>query len=181
MKDLDEQMADWKDSVSRQARPYDMEKISRNLKDFRQVFMKRQSLIDVGCGRGSVYHWLGCPKDYIGIDRDPEEIKAAKELHPGARFEVRDLFDLDLKADWVICSRVLMHIPRPFDAIKRLRECGRTVLFVPIGNNAVSRDEFDGGFTYFRTFSRATIKKAGGCRIFDHQPYSTVIYDPLLP
>lgn len=178
---LDEQMADWRESVSTQARPYDLEKVRKNLNEFKSLFDKRQSILDVGCGQGSVYHFLDCPPNYIGVDRNAEEIEHARSRFLGVRFEVKDLFDLDLKADWVLCSRVLMHVAEPLKAIETLRRCGRLILIVPISTNALSKDTFTNGFTYFRTFSRATIKKAGSCRIIDHQPYSTVIYDPLLP
>ena len=177
MKDLDEQMADWRDSVSLQSRAYDLQKITKNLKEFQKLFHKTHSLIDVGCGVGSIYEFLGRPINYIGVDINQEEVRHAQRRFPDARFEVCDLFDLELKADWILCCRVLMHVPSPLKAIETLKRCGRVVLIVPVSTNALAKDSFTGGFTYFRTFSRDTLEQAGSCRIYQHVPYSTVVYD----
>jgi len=66
-------------------------------------------LLDVGCGLGDLYGYLaetGREVDYTGIDVLPAMIEEARERHPGARFEVRDLLEMDTDRSWdvVICS-----------------------------------------------------------------------------
>lgn len=54
-------------------------------------------LLDAGCGPGRVgaeLHARG--HDVVGVDVDPELIAAASEDHPGPRWLVGDLADLDL-------------------------------------------------------------------------------------
>lgn len=56
-------------------------------------------ILDAGCGPGRVggrLHELG--HDVVGIDIDPELIAAAGEDHPGPRWIVGDLADVDLRA-----------------------------------------------------------------------------------
>lgn len=75
-----------------------------------------RSILDVGCNAGYLYDWL-CkyydhPFEYIGVDIDAEMIKEARELHDDQpKFMQEDLFDLDVRADVVFCSRVLIHLP----------------------------------------------------------------------
>src|SRR3954470_20244035 len=66
-------------------------------------------VLDAGCGPGRVgafLHEVG--HDVVGVDADPVLIAAAKEDHPGPRWLVGDLAELDLPA---------VGITEPFDAI----------------------------------------------------------------
>jgi SAM-dependent methyltransferase len=70
---------------------------------------------DVGCGSGRVtahLHELGV--DAFGIDLSPGMIEVARRDHPGLKFEVGSMTDLDL-ADGSACGLVawysLIHIP----------------------------------------------------------------------
>ena len=66
-------------------------------------------VLDAGCGPGRVgAHLAEVGHDVVGVDVDPVLIEAAKRDHPGPRWLVGDLAELDLPA---------RGIPEPFDAI----------------------------------------------------------------
>ena len=66
-------------------------------------------VLDAGCGPGRVGAFLhAVGHDVVGADVDPHLIAAAEEDHPGPRWLVGDLAELDLPA---------AGIPEPFDAI----------------------------------------------------------------
>ncbi|HEV7187004.1 MAG TPA: class I SAM-dependent methyltransferase [Blastococcus sp.] len=66
-------------------------------------------VLDAGCGPGRVGgHLAEVGHDVVGVDVDPELIAAAEQDHPGPRWLVGDLAELDLPA---------RGIPEPFDAI----------------------------------------------------------------
>ncbi|MDO9498441.1 MAG: class I SAM-dependent methyltransferase [Nocardioides sp.] len=66
-------------------------------------------ILDAGCGPGRVGAGLaGLGHDVVGVDVDPVLIEAAVEDHPGPRWIVADLAELDLGAHG---------IREPFDAI----------------------------------------------------------------
>jgi SAM-dependent methyltransferase len=66
-------------------------------------------VLDAGCGPGRVGGFLaGVGHEVVGVDVDPELIAAAEEDHPGPRWIVGDLAELDLPA---------LGIAEPFDAI----------------------------------------------------------------
>lgn len=65
-------------------------------------------ILDAGCGPGRVSGELAARGHaVVGVDVDPELIAAATTDHPGPRWIVADLADLDLSAHG---------IPEPFDA-----------------------------------------------------------------
>src|SRR5918997_6610303 len=58
---------------------------------------RRSRVLDAGCGPGRVgafLHEVG--HDVVGVDVDPVLIAAAEEDHPGPRWLVEDLAELDL-------------------------------------------------------------------------------------
>jgi SAM-dependent methyltransferase len=66
-------------------------------------------VLDAGCGPGRVGAFLhAVGHDVVGTDVDPHLIAAAEEDHPGPRWLVGDLAELDLPA---------AGMPEPFDAI----------------------------------------------------------------
>jgi SAM-dependent methyltransferase len=66
-------------------------------------------VLDAGCGPGRVGgHLAEVGHDVVGVDVDPELIAAAELDHPGPRWLVGDLAELDLPA---------RGIPEPVDAI----------------------------------------------------------------
>lgn len=66
-------------------------------------------VLDAGCGPGRVGGYLASVGHHVvGVDVDPVLIEAAEQDHPGSRWLVADLADLDLPA-WGIAD--------PFDVI----------------------------------------------------------------
>jgi SAM-dependent methyltransferase len=66
-------------------------------------------VLDAGCGPGRVGGWLAAAgHTVVGVDGDPVLIAAAEADHPGPRWLVGDLAELDLPA---------AGIPEPFDAV----------------------------------------------------------------
>jgi SAM-dependent methyltransferase len=66
-------------------------------------------VLDAGCGPGRIGAFLSeVGHDVVGVDVDPVLVAAAQEEHPGPRWLVGDLAELDLPA---------RGIPEPFDAI----------------------------------------------------------------
>jgi SAM-dependent methyltransferase len=66
-------------------------------------------VLDAGCGPGRVGGWLAeVGHQVVGVDVDPVLIAAAEEDHPGPRWFVGDLVELDLPS---------LGVADPFDAI----------------------------------------------------------------
>ncbi|KAB7751175.1 SAM-dependent methyltransferase [Mycolicibacterium mucogenicum DSM 44124] len=66
-------------------------------------------ILDAGCGPGRIGGYLAAAgHDVVGVDVDPALIAAAEQDHPGPRWLVGDLAELDLPA---------RGIPEPFDLI----------------------------------------------------------------
>lgn len=70
---------------------------------------------DVGCGPGRITaHLRGLGMDAFGIDLSPAMVETARREHPGLRFEVGSMTDLEL-ADASVAGLVawysLIHIP----------------------------------------------------------------------
>jgi SAM-dependent methyltransferase len=66
-------------------------------------------VLDAGCGPGRTGGWLArVGHGVVGVDVDPVLIAAAAADHPGPRWLVADLAELDLPA---------LGVPDPFDAI----------------------------------------------------------------
>lgn len=69
-------------------------------------------VLDAGCGPGRLsgaLHRRG--HDVTGVDVDPKLVDAAREDHPGPRYEVADLATLDLDAepfDLIVCAGNVM-------------------------------------------------------------------------
>jgi len=69
-------------------------------------------VLDVGCGTGSLFEYFakaGPRVDYTGYDISPKVIERARALHPGVRFEVRDILrdPPTERFDFVFCSGAL--------------------------------------------------------------------------
>ena len=101
-------------------------------------------ILDAGCGTGRVGGFLAAAgHDVVGVDLDPELIAAARQEHPGSRWLVGDLADLDLPAagipagfDAAICVGHVMTFLAPStrpDVLRRLRTHVRAAGRVVIG------------------------------------------------
>jgi len=85
----------------------------------------RSRVLDAGCGPGRVgAHLFDRGHFVVGVDADPLLIEAAQQDHPGPRWCVGDLAELDLPAQG---------IDAPFDAAVM---AGNVMTFVAVGTEA---------------------------------------------
>lgn len=93
---------------------------------------RRARVLDAGCGPGRVGAFLAeAGHDVVGVDVDPVLIAAAEEDHPGPRWLVGDLAELDLPArgvpagfDGIVCAGNVMTFLAPSTratVLRRLR------------------------------------------------------------
>jgi len=93
-------------------------------------------ILEVGTGPGLFYRFLRehGEYDYTGADLTPEMLSEVKKIDPTVKTVVVDVMDMPALADdsfdWVLCSDVLLHIPRPFDALAELWRVTKGALVV---------------------------------------------------
>lgn len=89
-------------------------------------------VLDAGCGPGRVGAFLHeAGHEVVGVDVDPELVAAAEQDHPGPRWLVGDLAELDLPArgivepfDGIVCAGNVMTFLAPStrrEVLRRLR------------------------------------------------------------
>ncbi|MFC3385502.1 class I SAM-dependent methyltransferase [Couchioplanes azureus] len=81
-------------------------------------------ILDAGCGTGRVGgHLAAAGHDVTGVDLDPELIAAAREDHPGPRWLVGDLSELDLpeRFDAIVSAGNVMAFAAPSTRVEILR------------------------------------------------------------
>lgn len=115
----------------------------------------RGPVADIGCGPGQVtahLHKLGV--DAFGVDLSPGMITTARRDHPGPRFEVGSMTELDLPAAslaGLLCWQSLIHIPD--DAVPKvfghfhrvLRPGGPLQLLFHVGTGSELKKQGYGG------------------------------------
>ena len=114
------------------------------------------AVADVGCGTGRVTaHLRGLGLDAFGIDLSPGMIAMARHDHPGIRFEVGSMTDLDL-ADGFVTGLLawfsIIHVPddgvraafRHFHRV--LRPAGVLLLGFHAGDGTTLKTEGYGGY-----------------------------------
>ena len=94
-----------------------------------------QSVLDIGCGQGSLLQELQTEFPKIipyGIDISVSAVELARGRVSGGRFRVMDITEgsLDEKYDLVVCSEVLEHIPDDLAALQNLRKMTQKYLLV---------------------------------------------------
>ena len=153
--------------------------IRHNLNAMREHIGKDDSILDVGCYAGYLNDYFGRER-YTGIDLFPEHIELAQKLHPGQehKYRVGDLFELQDRANVVICSRVLIHIPYFEKAVERLIKCTERLLICVLKitpEPGIERHEKNGQMFYQRSFSQQMVDAAfGKCKVSHHRKYSNV-------
>jgi SAM-dependent methyltransferase len=100
--------------------------VRRILKDIIRP-LKIESVLDVGCGQGSLLQELCAEFPYIkpyGVDISKSAVELAIQRVPAGRFWVSDITQQPLsdKYDLVVCSEVLEHIRDDITALRNLRE-----------------------------------------------------------
>jgi SAM-dependent methyltransferase len=89
-------------------------------------------LLDVGCGPGSITLGLAeavSPGDVVAIDLSADVLEGARDLArerggTNVRFEQGDIYDIrwpEGSFDVVYAHQVLQHVPRPVDALQRMK------------------------------------------------------------
>ncbi len=100
--------------------------IGRWLIDYRARTMRGRecTVLDVGCARGFLGHWLLAPDFYLmGVDNNPDFLA---ELHPSyqqkilADIEADETFALDRQPDVLVLADVLEHCRHPGEVLQRL-------------------------------------------------------------
>jgi SAM-dependent methyltransferase len=97
------------------------------------MLARRSRVLDAGCGAGRVGSFLAAAgHEVVGVDLDPVLVAAAQQDHPGPRWLVGDLAELDLPArdivegfDVVVCAGNVMTFVAPStrrDIVRRMRE-----------------------------------------------------------
>jgi SAM-dependent methyltransferase len=90
---------------------------------------RRARVLDAGCGPGRVGAFLfEAGHEVVGVDVDPVLVAAAEEDHPGPRWLVGDLAELDLPArgidgafDGIVCAGNVMTFLAPSTRVEVLR------------------------------------------------------------
>jgi SAM-dependent methyltransferase len=112
-------------------------------------------VVDVGCGPGHVTaHLNGLGVDAFGVDLSPGMVEVARRDHPGLRFEVGSMTDLDLPAGSVaglLAWWSLIHVPDEvvptvFEHFRRVvRPAGPVLLGFHVGDGSTCKTEGYGG------------------------------------
>jgi len=103
-------------------------KIEQYLELLGRTVSPGESLLDVGCGYGSLApHLPDCR--YVGIDLVPELVAHARQAHSGYEFRVQNVADCTETFDWCVLLGVVNAIPNP-ERVLRLswQRCVRGLL-----------------------------------------------------
>jgi SAM-dependent methyltransferase len=137
-------------------------------------------VLDAGCGPGRVGAFLAAAgHEVVGVDVDPVLIRAAEEDHPGPRWIVGDLADLDLPAhgvhdgfDAIVCAGNVMTFVAPSTRVdvlsslrRHLRPAGRLIVGFGAGRgyefDDFRADAADAGLTIEHRFSTWDLRPFG--------------------
>lgn len=95
----------------------DRETQERRMAILCEIGVSRDSkVLDFGCGTGQLLAFLqrslGYQGEYVGYDISPEAIELAQRIHPGGRFEVRNILEEPIgeRFDYVLVSGVFNNL-----------------------------------------------------------------------
>lgn len=160
---------------------------SRHLRILIMEFLKNlefQSLLDVGCGEGSLLQSIdptGKKYELYGTDISENSIKITQSKIRRGIFKVMDISkeSIDKKFDLVICSEVLEHIKDDISAIKNLHKMSEFIIItVPIGK--MSMDDIQVG--HIRRYSKNKIfnkLENAGFKIIRSREWGFPFYSPV--
>jgi SAM-dependent methyltransferase len=115
-----------------------------------------QSVLDVGCGQGSLMQELQAEFPRItpyGIDLSASAVELARERVSGGCFRVMDITkgSLDEKYDLVVCSEVLEHLPDDMTALQNLRKMTGKYLLISAPQGRMR--EFERQYGHVRNYA----------------------------
>ncbi|GEL98243.1 class I SAM-dependent DNA methyltransferase [Cellulomonas terrae] len=129
-------------------------------------------VVDVGCGPGHVTAYLrDLGLDAVGIDLSPEMIRLARRDHPGLRFEVGSMTDLDVpdgSAGGALAWYSTIHVPDdelPAVAAhlhRVLRPGGVAMLGFHVGDRSTLKTEGYGGHPMRVHVHRRPVERVAG-------------------
>lgn len=137
-------------------------------------------VLDAGCGPGRVGGALSeAGHEVVGVDGDPSLIEAAEQDHPGPRWLVGDLAELDLPArgiaepfDAIVCAGNVMPFLAPStrgEVLTRLRRHLAPEGRIAIGFGAGRGYEFD---TFFADVEAAGLTSDLSLSTWDLRPFT---------
>jgi len=120
---------------------------------------KPESILDVGCGEG--FTLLRLKREHIGdrlegIEYLEEAIELGKKLDPTMVIKKGDIYKLPYKDntfDLVLCTEVLEHLERPYDAVAELKRVSKKFILFSVPNEPL--------FTIQRFFRGKNMLKLG--------------------
>jgi SAM-dependent methyltransferase len=144
-----------------------------------------QTVLDVGCGQGSLLAELRSHFPHIvpnGVDISSSALALARQRVPDAKFCVLDITkrSLDKKCDLVVCSEVLEHIPDDVSAIQNLRKMTKNYLLVSTPQGRMR--EFEKQIGHVRNYARGellTKLEKNGFAILSVVQWGFPFYSPL--
>lgn len=118
--------------------------------------VKNKSVLDLGCGVGHLFDFLtkkNIPVEYTGFDISPNMIALAQKMHPGVRFEVRDVLDEGFREtfDYVVMSGIFnIRVNDNTLFARRLLTKSFELCKVGVGANFITKYvDFEDDFLYY--------------------------------
>jgi SAM-dependent methyltransferase len=103
-------------------------KVEQYLKLLRSTVGPGESLLDIGCGYGSLAPHLPDLR-YVGIDIVPEMVAHARRVHPQREFRVQNVADCTDTFDWCVLLGVVNAVPDPWRVLRlSWQRCARGLL-----------------------------------------------------
>lgn len=108
--------------------------LDRDHRTLANLLRPGMTVLDIGCGTGAITvgiaKTVGPNGNVLGIDRDSEQIDAARQAHagiPNLRFEEADALSMSYEArfDVVNAARTLQWLSRPAEAIARMKRAAK--------------------------------------------------------
>lgn len=158
-----------------------IDKVQKNWKPLVAVLKSGDSLLDVGCYGGYLYDYFlsqGIGLEYTGIDTNKAAIEAAHKAHGEAlTFSCVDAHRVQGTWDYVMASRVLMHVPDPGALAAHLATLATKAFYFVLQNSKSTKarqQRVKSGERYlFMDTCEKDIRSWGAKRIFNAGTYST--------